>query len=81
MPRAVCCGAGALDRLPEILRAAGVKKAAVFTDPGIRGAGLLDPVLEQAQEAWRLILKAKLGYGETLAKARLARFNLAEATP
>lgn len=51
MPRAVCCGAGALDRLPEILRAAGVKKAAVFTDPGIRGAGLLDPVLEQAQEA------------------------------
>ena len=51
MPRAVCCGAGALDRLPEILRAAGVKKAAVFTDPGIRGAGLLDPVLQQAQEA------------------------------
>ena len=51
MPRAVCCGAGALNRLPEILRAEGVKKAAVFTDPGIRGAGLLDPVLEQAQEA------------------------------
>lgn len=37
--------------------------------------------LEQAQEAWRLILRAKLGYGETLAKARLARFNLAEASP
>lgn len=37
--------------------------------------------LEQAQDAWRLILTAKLGYGETLAKARLARFNLAEAAP
>lgn len=34
--------------------------------------------LEQAKEAWQLILKAKLGYGETLAKARLARFNLGE---
>jgi hypothetical protein len=37
--------------------------------------------LEQAQDAWRLILTAKLGYGETLAKARLARFNLTEAAP
>lgn len=34
--------------------------------------------LEQAKEAWLLILKAKLGYGEALAKARLARFGLAE---
>jgi hypothetical protein len=37
--------------------------------------------LEQAKEAWLLILKAKLGYGETLAKSRLARFNLAEFKP
>lgn len=37
--------------------------------------------LEQAQEAWLLILQAKLGYGETLARARLARFNLAGVTP
>ncbi|ACB73534.1 hypothetical protein [Opitutus terrae] len=37
--------------------------------------------LEQAKEAWLLILKSKLGYGEALAKARLARFNLAEVTP
>jgi TolA-binding protein len=36
--------------------------------------------LEQAKEAWLLILKAKLGYGETLAKSRLARFNLAEVS-
>ena len=35
--------------------------------------------LEQAKEAWLLIQKARLGYGEALAKARLARFNLPEA--
>jgi TolA-binding protein len=35
--------------------------------------------LEQAKEAWLLILRAKLGYGEALAKSRLARFNLPEA--
>ena len=49
MPRAVCCGEGALKKMPEILQAASVKKAAVFTDKGIRSAGLLDPVLEQLQ--------------------------------
>jgi TolA-binding protein len=37
--------------------------------------------LEQAKEAWLLILKAGLGNGEALAKARLARFNLTEAKP
>jgi hypothetical protein len=37
--------------------------------------------LEQAKESWLLILKHKLGYGETLAKARLAKFNLAEIKP
>ena len=36
--------------------------------------------LEQAKEAWLLILKAKLP-GEELAKARLTRFNLPEAKP
>ena len=34
---------------------------------------------EQAKRAWSLILSAKLGYGEALAKARLARFNVADA--
>lgn len=34
--------------------------------------------LEQAKESWLLILKSKLGYGEALARSRLARFNLAE---
>lgn len=37
--------------------------------------------LEQAKEAWLLILKARLSPGEELAKARLARFNLPEAKP
>ncbi len=37
--------------------------------------------LEQAKKAWGLIISAKLGYGEALAKARLARFNLAEGKP
>jgi TolA-binding protein len=36
--------------------------------------------LEQAKEAWLLILRMKLP-GEALAKARLARFNLPEAKP
>ncbi|MBS0631818.1 MAG: tetratricopeptide repeat protein [Verrucomicrobia bacterium] len=36
--------------------------------------------LEQAKEAWLLILRTKLP-GEALAKARLARFNLPEAKP
>lgn len=37
--------------------------------------------LEQAKQAWLLIAQARLGYGEALAKARLARFGLAEARP
>jgi TolA-binding protein len=37
--------------------------------------------LEQAKQAWLLIITSKLGYGEGLARARLARFDLAEAKP
>lgn len=37
--------------------------------------------LEQAKQAWTLIITAKLGYGEGLARARLARFDLAGAAP
>ncbi len=36
--------------------------------------------LDQAREAWSLILRTNLP-GETLAKARLARFNLSETNP
>jgi hypothetical protein len=37
--------------------------------------------LEEAKEAWLLLLKSKLGWGETLAKAKLARFGVPEAKP
>jgi len=37
--------------------------------------------LEQAKNAWLLIIKSGLKPGEDLAKARLARFNLPEAKP
>ncbi len=37
--------------------------------------------LEQAKEAWLLILRARLAPGQELARARLARFNLPEARP
>ncbi len=42
MPHEVYSGEDALDNLKAILRGNGVKKAAVFTDKGIEGAGLLD---------------------------------------
>ena len=37
--------------------------------------------IEQAKEAWLLILNSKLGYGESLAKSRLGRFSLADPSP
>jgi tetratricopeptide (TPR) repeat protein len=37
--------------------------------------------LEQAKQAWLLILQARLSPGEELAKARLARFGLPEVKP
>jgi TolA-binding protein len=37
--------------------------------------------LEEAKEAWLLLLKTKLGWGEALAKAKLARFGPVEAKP
>ena len=37
--------------------------------------------LEEAKEAWLLLLRTKLGWGEALAKAKLARFGLPEAKP
>jgi hypothetical protein len=37
--------------------------------------------LEQAKRSWLLILESKLGYGESEARSRLARFNLAEFKP
>jgi tetratricopeptide (TPR) repeat protein len=37
--------------------------------------------LEEAKEAWLLLIRMKLGWGEALAKAKLARFGLGEAKP
>ena len=52
MPRAVCCGEGALKKdAGDPSGGVCEKNAAVFTDKGIRSAGLLDPVLEQLQKS------------------------------
>ena len=45
MPKQVYGGENSLDKLAECLK--DVKKAAIFTDAGIEGAGLLEPVLER----------------------------------
>ncbi len=37
--------------------------------------------LEEAKEAWRMLLRSNLGWGEALAKGKLARFGLPEAKP
>lgn len=51
IPRAVYCGAGALGRIPAIVKASGAAKVAVFTDKGIEAAGLLALPLEQLGSA------------------------------
>ena len=43
----VVFGAGVVERLPELVAAAGGSRAFVVTDPGVRGAGLVDPVVER----------------------------------
>jgi alcohol dehydrogenase len=39
-------GVGAIERLPEVVAAAGGSRAFVVTDPGVRGSGVVDRVLE-----------------------------------
>ena len=41
LPRAVYSGDNAMAHITEILKANGVKRAAVFTDKGIEASGLL----------------------------------------
>lgn len=53
MPRAVYGGENAMENVTAILRAAGAKRAAVFTDKGIRAAGLF-PLVQSAVEAARV---------------------------
>lgn len=49
MPQAVYSGKNALEQIKNVL--AGVKKAAVFSDKGVIGAGLLDEALSLIKEA------------------------------
>ena len=51
MPRAVYGGENAMENLTAILGATGAKRAAVFTDRGIRSAGLLPLVLDAVEAA------------------------------
>ncbi len=53
MPRAVYSGENAMENLTAILRAAGAKRAAVFTDKGIKAAGLF-PLVQNAVEDARV---------------------------
>lgn len=46
LPKEVCSGEGALQSVTAILKQAKTKKVAVFTDRGVREAGLLDIPLE-----------------------------------
>jgi alcohol dehydrogenase len=39
-------GVGAIERLPEVVASAGGSRAFVVTDPGVRGSGVVDRVLE-----------------------------------
>ena len=49
IPQTVYGGLHALENIPKVIQ--GTKKAAVFTDPGIRGAGLLDCPLSLIRNA------------------------------
>ncbi len=51
LPKAVYSGKEAMDNIPEILKSAGSKKVAAFTDKGIRKLGLFDLVEDQLKKA------------------------------
>jgi alcohol dehydrogenase len=42
----VLFGFGQIDRLPEVVAAAGGARVFVVTDPGVRAAGIVDPILD-----------------------------------
>jgi alcohol dehydrogenase len=47
----VLFGVGAVEQLPEVVAAAGGSRAFVVTDPGVRRAGIVDPVLDRLAAA------------------------------
>lgn len=51
IPSAVYSGEDALGRIPEILTTNEVKRLAVFTDKGVRSAGLLESPMKKVQQA------------------------------
>lgn len=53
MPPNVYAGEGSLGTLPAILEQSNAKRLVIFTDKGIRNAGLLDLVLEVLPEQWK----------------------------
>lgn len=53
MPPNVFAGEGSLSQLEGILAGRGAKNLVIFTDKGIRGAGLLDLVLAELPEGYR----------------------------
>lgn len=50
LPRAVFAGENAMEKIPDILKTNNARRIAVFTDKGIRGAGLLDLPLAEIQK-------------------------------
>lgn len=51
MPRATYSGVNAMENIPAILKQAGAKKVAAFTDKSIRGLGLFDLVEAEIKKA------------------------------
>ncbi len=43
----VLFGVGSIERLPEVVAAAGGSRAFIVTDPGVRRAGVIDPILDR----------------------------------
>lgn len=51
LPKAVFSGKDAMENIPEILKGAGAKKVAAFTDKGLRSLGLFDFVEEELKKS------------------------------
>ena len=56
IPESVICGAGCIDRLPEMIREAGKTNIAVFADIGALKSGSIDKVLEELKKEFKVTL-------------------------
>ena len=50
LPTRIHFGPGVAKDLPEVLRELGIRKPLVVADPGVRGAGLLEPLMARLRE-------------------------------